>query len=89
MANTNKTFEALIAYLNGINQEEKQKIASAVNGIQADPVKRRISIKEYTTLLETKLCEENLRRFWSDHLMANRLVVSLVGDFSETTLLEY
>ena len=63
MADTNQTFEALITYLNGINQEEKQKIAFAVNGIQADPVKRRISIKEYTTLLETKLCEENLRHF--------------------------
>ena len=66
MANTNQTFEALITYLNGINQEEKQKIAFAVNGIQADPVKRRISIKEYTTLLETKLCEENLRHFYKE-----------------------
>ena len=60
---SNPTFDGLIAYLNGINQEEKQKIASAVSGIHADPVKRRISIKEYSTLLETNLCEENLMSF--------------------------
>lgn len=60
---SNPTFDGLIAYLNGINQEEKQKIASLVSGIHADPVKRRISIKEYSTLLETNLCEENLMSF--------------------------
>ena len=64
---TNVVLEGLVKYLNGVNEEEKLKIATAVNGIiispNAIPAQRKLTLKEYEKRLETKLSEENLRQF--------------------------
>ena len=64
---TNVVLEGLVKYLNGVNEEEKLKIATAVNGIikspNAIPAQRKLTLKAYEKRLETKLSEENLRLF--------------------------